>query len=136
MALRAGMVTIDCADPRALAEFWTHALDYTIVSDWDGQYLLLRPAPDAPASAPPAADDTARAGVPPAWLTLGLQRVPEPRTGKNRVHLDLQTDNRLAEVDRLVGLGAKIIGEQHLPGFAWSVLEDPQGNVFCVGADE
>ena len=122
MALRANMVTIDCADPRALAGFWTGALGYSVVSDWDGAYLLLRPAP---------VDGVAGPG-----FTLGLQQVPEPRTGKNRVHLDLVADDRGAEVDRLVGLGAKIIDEQHIPGFAWSVLTDPQDNIFCVGADE
>ncbi len=117
MALRANMVTIDCADPRALAGFWTQALDYTVVADFGGGYLLLRGA----------SDDA---------LTLGLQRVPEPRTGKNRVHLDLRTDDRPAELARLTDLGASVVDEQHLPGFGWSVLTDPEGNVFCVGADE
>jgi predicted enzyme related to lactoylglutathione lyase len=116
MALRANQVTIDCADPRALAGFWTRALDYTVIADYDW-YLVLRPA------------------TPPGF-TLGLQRVPAPRTGKNTVHVDLHADDRETEVARLTGLGAKIVDEHHIPGYAWSVLSDPEGNVFCVGADE
>jgi catechol 2,3-dioxygenase-like lactoylglutathione lyase family enzyme len=119
MALRADMVTIDCSEPRTLAEFWTRALGYAVVADYDGEYLMLRPA-----------------AVTDGGFTLGLQRVPEPRVGKNRVHLDLRADDRASEVQRLAGLGAKILDEHGMPGFGWTVLEDPQGNVFCVGAEE
>jgi predicted enzyme related to lactoylglutathione lyase len=64
-----------------------------------------------------------------------LQQVPEPRLGKNRVHLDLRGDaGRAAEVARLVDLGARVIDEEHaVPGLAWTVLADPEGNEFCVG---
>ncbi len=123
MALRADMVTIDCDDPRALAEFWTRALGYAVVADHSGEYLLLRPAPVTGSTAP-------------VGVTVGLQQVAEPRQGKNRVHLDLRADDRPTEVQRLAGIGAKILDEHRMPGFSWTVLEDPQGNVFCVGADE
>jgi predicted enzyme related to lactoylglutathione lyase len=117
MALRANMVTIDCADPGVLAPFWTQALGYRILHDFEGWYVLL-------------------GGDSPDAIQVGLQRVPEPWGGKNRVHLDLRADDRTAEVSRLTDLGAKIVDEQRMPGFAWSVLEDPEGNVFCVGGAE
>jgi predicted enzyme related to lactoylglutathione lyase len=78
-----------------------------------------------------------------AWVTvdaapiglhrLAFQRVPEPKTVKNRVHLDLRADDRRATVDRLVGLGAELVADHEIPELAWSVLRDPEGNEFCVG---
>jgi hypothetical protein len=64
---------------------------------------------------------------------LGLQRVPEPRTGKNRVHVDLTGSRRATEVPRLVELGATVIDERQMPGLTWTVLTDPEGNEFCIG---
>jgi predicted enzyme related to lactoylglutathione lyase len=60
--------------------------------------------------------------------------VPEPRSGKNRVHVDWRTDDREAEVRRLVELGATAQGEHEVPGLRWTVLVDPEGNEFCVGS--
>jgi predicted enzyme related to lactoylglutathione lyase len=110
MALSIGMVTIDCSDPQALAEFWTAALGTSVAGDY-GEFVLL-------------------AGTP----ALGLQKVSEPRVGKNRVHLDLQTDDRAAEVARLTALGASLLAEHSAPGLWWTVLTDPEGNEFCVGS--
>lgn len=115
MALTVDMVTIDCADPRTLAVFWQAALDMKVASDFDGAFLVLQGG---------------------GRVALGLQRVPEPRSGKNRVHLDLASTDRAAEVARLVSLGATTVGEHTLPGFAWTVLTDPDGNEFCVGQPE
>jgi predicted enzyme related to lactoylglutathione lyase len=115
MTMTMGGVTIDCAEPRALAEFWTKALDATVEHDYEGFYLLLVPAGD---------------GAP----YVGLQKVPEDRVGKNRAHIDFHTDDRPAEVARLVGLGAKEVGEHRVPGLIWTVLQDPAGNEFCVGS--
>jgi predicted enzyme related to lactoylglutathione lyase len=67
-------------------------------------------------------------------VRLGLQRVPEARTGKNRVHLDLGTDDREAEVARLGSLGASVLAEHDMPGLWWTVMADPEGNEFCVGS--
>ena len=109
-----GGVTIDCADPQKLAEFWTEALGTTITGDY-GEYVFLAPKrEDGP--------------------YLGLQRVPEERAGKNRVHIDFRAADRPAEVARLVKLGATEVGEHTVPGLTWTVLEDPEGNVFCVGS--
>jgi catechol 2,3-dioxygenase-like lactoylglutathione lyase family enzyme len=114
MALTAHMVTIDCADPKSLAGFWSEALGYVQVADLGG-YLILRPADGSPGG-----------------LTVSLQEVPEPRVGKNRVHLDLEATDRAAEVARLIDLGAVAVREHTYSGYAWTVLEDPEGNVFCV----
>ncbi|MEV7096360.1 VOC family protein [Amycolatopsis sp. NPDC051045] len=114
MAIHMGMITIDCADPRSLAEFWTAALGTAVAQDYEGEFLILTP--------------------PEGGLPLALQRVPEPRTGKNRVHLDFGGDDREAEVKRLVGLGAKEVAQHEVPGLAWTVLADPEGNEFCVSA--
>ncbi|RSM69224.1 VOC family protein [Kibdelosporangium aridum] len=111
------MITIDCAEPRDLATFWTAALGTEITSDYEGHFVMLAPWD-------------------PAGVALGLQRVPEELAGKNRVHIDLHTEDRLAEVDRLVGLGATIVDEQKVPGLSWTVLADPAGNVFCVAGEE
>lgn len=111
------MVTIDCAEPVKLADFWTEALGTTIEHDMNGEYLVLAP--------------TREGGV-----SLGLQKVPEPKAGKNRVHLDLATDDRAGEVRRLLELGATVVDEHSYPGFAWTVLADPAGNEFCIGGRE
>ena len=114
--LAIGMVTTDCADPKALAAFWTAALNTTVSGDY-GEFVMLAPPP---------------AGGP----VLGFQKVPEDRAGKNRLHLDLVTPpgGRPAEVERLVGLGATVLGERggDAEGLVWTTLTDPEGNEFCV----
>jgi hypothetical protein len=120
MGLSIGMVTVDSADPPALARFWAAALDTRVAHDYDGVFVML---------APPS-----RGGP-----RLAFQKVPEPRTGKNRLHLDLgaPTGGRQGEVERLVALGAGVLGERGDPtAFAWTTLTDPEGNEFCVGEEE
>jgi predicted enzyme related to lactoylglutathione lyase len=112
MVLKPGMVTIDCADPQPLAAFWTEAAGYRVAAD-HGVFLLLQ----------------SEGG---SGLSIGLQQVPEPPVGKNRVHVDFHADDREAEVGRLVGLGATVLDEQQAPGLRWTVLADPEGNEFCV----
>ena len=124
-----GMVTLDCAEPRELAKFWTEAAGYVVAQDFDGYYLVLKPA--SAASGGGASPDAAPAS--PGGLALGLQKVAEPRIGKNRAHLDWRTADRPAEVARLVALGATVLAEHQMPGFSWTVLADPEGNEFCVG---
>jgi predicted enzyme related to lactoylglutathione lyase len=114
MTLAVEMVTFDCADPARLAEFWAAALETEVAGDYGDFVMLARPAEGSPA--------------------LSFQRVPDPTPGKNRVHVDLATADRAAEVDRLLGLGATLRHDQldTVPGFAWSTLADPEGNEFCV----
>ncbi|MFF0145424.1 VOC family protein [Amycolatopsis sulphurea] len=112
MTLELRMITVDCADPRALAAFWTAALDVRVAADYGGFLMLEQPPSGGP--------------------VLGFQQVPEPRTGKNRLHADFTASDRAAEVRRLVGLGATELDQHSFPGFAWTVLADPEGNEFCV----
>jgi hypothetical protein len=115
MNLDMGGIVIDCAEPRALAEFWTRALDLDVAFDAEGSFLALRSRTD------------------PNRPYLGLQKVPEEKAGKNRVHLDRATSDRAAEVARLVSLGATEGETYQVSGLSWTVLSDPAGNEFCVG---
>ncbi|MCX4783129.1 VOC family protein [Streptomyces sp. NBC_01264] len=109
MALAAKMITIDCAEPRELADWWAQALGVEVAEDF-GDFVVLAARP----------------------LVLGFQRAPERKPVKNRVHVDFDAADRKAEVDRLVRLGATVVGEHTAPGFAWTTLQDPVGNEFCV----
>ena len=115
-------VVIDGRDLDALAAFWCAALGYERLDVWDESYLNLRPAPGSEASDGPP---------------LLLQRVPEPKSGKNRLHLDLHADDGPATVDRLAGIGATRVGDVNAEylqahGTAFQVMADPEGNEFCV----
>ncbi|MBO1330343.1 VOC family protein [Streptomyces sp. VRA16 Mangrove soil] len=108
-------VTIDCADPYTLAGFWAEALGGAITDE------------DKPGD-PEALVESASVGV----LFI---RVPEGKDAKNRVHLDLQPQERTRdeEVDRLLALGATLQGDHRRPdGTGWVTLHDPEGNEFCV----
>jgi|SRR6478735_7085971 hypothetical protein len=106
-------VVIDCAAPADLAPFWVAATGYTQTWASDDFVVLSAPA------------DTGRAN-------LLLQRVPEPRRGKNRVHVDFAAPDMESEVARLVDLGAARGATHDLSGLRWTVLQDPEGNEFCV----
>jgi hypothetical protein len=115
-------VAIDCADPAALAQFWCAVLDYVVQGEEDGLVTI------GSTQVPEGRD---RLGpVPP---TLTFARVPEGKTVKNRLHLDVNpTDvEQEEEVRRLLGLGARLAdlgqGDQ-----SWVVMTDPAGNEFCV----
>ena len=104
-------IVIDCADPGSLARFWTRVLGYPIVRQ-DEDEACLDPG-----------DGSFR-----IWLV----RVPEPKTVKNRAHIDinLQPD---ATIEQLVELGAGVLQPfGSIPGAAWAVLADPEGNEFCA----
>ncbi|MFD8755566.1 VOC family protein [Kitasatospora sp. NPDC059577] len=108
-------VTIDCADPFALATFWAGALEGTLGED------------DNPG------DEEAL--VESAGAALLFIRVPEGKPAKNRVHLDLQPQDRSRdeEAERLVALGATVLADRRRPdGTGWITLADPEGNEFCV----
>ena len=107
---RIGYVTIDCRDVEAQRRFWSQALAYEVV---EGPYALLR--------------DPEHGGV-----MLYLQAVPEPKTVKDRIHLDLVARDPAPEVERLVALGATRVRDVEQDGLAWTVLQDPEGNEFCV----
>ena len=110
-------ITVDCADVERAARFWAAVLDRKI-ADGRTQYFASLPATE------PGQPD---------WLFL---KVPEPKTAKNRLHVDLVAADRDAEVARLVELGATRVEEHAEYGISWVVLRDPEGNEFCVAGDD
>ena len=114
---------IDCADPGGLARFWCAVLDYEVQHE-DGEIVTI--------GAPAVRDGQDRLGpVPP---TLTFARVPEGKTIKNRVHIDVSPADREQdeEVRRLLGLGARHADVGQTGEESWIVLADPEGNEFCV----
>jgi hypothetical protein len=105
-------IVIDCIDPDSLAAFWAAALGYRDAGRYE-QYAILLP-PDV------------------AHPPVLLQKVPEPKRVKNRVHLDIRTPDVPSEVVRLEGLGARRIDLGQGEGRDWVPMADPQGNEFCV----
>ncbi|HLL68410.1 MAG TPA: VOC family protein [Micromonosporaceae bacterium] len=110
-------ISIDCADPYALSQFYSAATGWA--TDTEDQ-----PGDDECAVLPPA----------PGHPGLLFTRVPEPKTGKNRLHLDLQPLDRTRdeEVERLIALGATHLDDQRRGGLGWVVLADPEGNELCM----
>ena len=108
-----GFVTIDCADPERLAAWWGELLGLTIGRRGGPYVELERP----------------RAGVPKP--TLVFQRVPEPKVGKARIHLDIVVADLEAATRRAVALGASI-AEDLASEDSWLVMRDPEGNEFCL----
>jgi hypothetical protein len=116
-------VVIDCSHPASLARFWAAALDgYAVAPYDDAEIERLRSLGITDLEEDPTVI------VEGPGPRLFLQLVPEAKRGKNRVHLDLTAVHAEAEVDRLVSIGASVIGryESHV------TLADPQGNEFCV----
>jgi predicted enzyme related to lactoylglutathione lyase len=114
MALTVDTLTIDCHDPKVVAEFWRIALGYRLVRS-DDEEAEIRPVV------------AGRGG----WLLF--QVVPEGKSVKNRLHLDLRsTGSMAAEVARMEAAGATTIARVDEGGSFWTVMADPEGNEFCV----
>jgi len=106
--------TLDCCAPESLVAFWTEALGYSLLAQHDSFWLLIPPE-----------------DVHEPWFIL--QQVNEPKSGKNRMHVDIQTHDLDAESRRLECLGATRVAEPRVIGeFSWIVMEDPEGNEFCL----
>ena len=118
MDIRIQCVCIDTTDPLRLATFWQAALGWRLEAGPDGNEVVLEPPEGSPED-----------GVAPDLLFL---RVPEVKSGKNRLHLDLRPADQAAEVARLEGLGARRADVGQGPEVTWVVLTDPDGNEFCV----
>ena len=110
-------VTIDCADPLALGRFWARVFGTKIEpteGDEPPQYVDLLPI----------------TGVP----ILRFQRVPEPKTVKNRLHLDVLVADVDAACARVEALGGRRLSAERFAeyGYRWLVMADPEGNEFCL----
>jgi catechol 2,3-dioxygenase-like lactoylglutathione lyase family enzyme len=109
------VVVIDCTDLDRSAEFWTTVLGYVRSGPPAPPYQSLLPAD----------------GI---GCELLLQRVPEAKRGKNRLHLDLRTRDLASEVERVLRAGAESLTEEPIveADWRWHILADPDGNEFCV----
>ena len=137
-------VVIDCADPARLSRFWAEALGYKLddppkgYDSWE-DWLREQGIPEDRWNDASAVVDPDGAGP-----RIYLQRVPEAKTVKNRVHLDLNISGggsvpieerrgrADAEVERLLGIGATRQRTVEEPGGYWVVMQDPEGNELCV----
>ena len=137
-------VVIDCADPGALAEFWATALHYRVQEPPEGfatweEALVAWGVPESEWNSRSAIVDPDGAGS-----RVFFQRVPEPKQAKNRVHLDLHVGGGLgvaieerkariaAEAVRLIEVGASRQAEFDQAREYWLVMQDPEGNEFCL----
>ena len=133
-------VVFDTADPHAQARWWADALHYDVEDHTDVvEHLLgagqLQPAEVMEIDGRRVFRDVAACRDPSgARPRLFFQRVPEPKTAKNRVHLDLQVgvEQAPAEVERLVSLGATVAWTISDRGPLTTTLRDPEGNEFCI----
>lgn len=115
MSLSMGAVVLDCHDAQRVGHFWSA--------------VLARPLDEG------ASEGFASIGVrQPNGQPWMFAKVPEAKVAKNRAHVDFTADDRDAEVARLVGLGATVVGHHDEYGVQWTVLQDVEGNEFCVAA--
>lgn len=112
MALEWEQVIVNSADPGALGRWWRDALGWVVVCESDDEYEI-RPEPDR-------------------MPGLLFVPVPEKKTVKNRLHLDFRPDDRDAEVERFLALGARHADVGQRGDESWVTLADPEGNEFCV----
>lgn len=115
MALHINTLTVDCHDPHAVARFWSAALDWPIISEADDEVMIAPFREHRPNIFP-----------------VLFMRNPDEKVVKNRLHLDLAPDDQAAEVARLEGLGARRADIGQGPDVSWVVMEDVEGNHFCV----
>jgi Glyoxalase-like domain len=118
MTLKIQCLTIDSRDPEALARFWASVLNYEITyrspedQTEDREVVISQPGnPDR---------------------DLLFLQVPDDKVVKNRYHLDLRPEDRDAEVERVIGLGATKVDIGQGTEVSWVVLADPEGNEFCI----
>ena len=114
MPVRLHHIVVDTHDLPGLARFWTQALGWKILSERDRE-IVIGPEQSAP-------------------VGMCFMPVPDAKTVKNRVHLDLTTsaEDRNEEIERLLALGARWVDVGQTGAESWTVLADPEGNEFCV----
>jgi predicted enzyme related to lactoylglutathione lyase len=116
MAVHLANIVFDSVDPAAQAEFWSQVIGRPVDEGANEFFATV-----------------GGSGADPMRPLLMFIKVPEPKVGKNRLHVDLHTDDLEAEVERVVGHGAVKVGEFDEYGIRWVTLTDPEGNVFDIG---
>src|SRR5688572_21845552 len=109
---RLALMTIDINDMKRAVEFWSKALHGQVEGEIGEKHTMIK--------------------VPGSSVKIFLQLVPEKKSAKTRMHLDIEASDTAAEVKRLQKLGAKVIQKVPPSGFRYGVLQDPFGNEFCV----
>jgi len=108
------VIAINANNPEVVAQFWAAALGWQVVEE-EPNFVSVGPADGS-------------------WPTIDVAKVPEGKTVKNRLHLDLRADGSSTEeeIERLIGLGARRVDVGQPADVTWTVLADPEGNEFCV----
>ena len=106
-------LSFDTADAGKIAEFWAQVLDRPVAEGATAQFAAIG-VTDAETTGP----------------RLMFHQVPEGKVVKNRLHLDIMTDDLDAETDRLLRLGATVLNQASTTGLGWTTLADPDGNEF------
>lgn len=117
MTFRILHLTFDCADPGALADFWCAVMGYERTPL--GLEMVAEAVPPDGVEAP----------------KLLFVKVPEPKTAKNRLHVDFAVPDRAGFVQRMLDLGATKVGEYDEWGSEWVTMRDPEGNEVCIAQD-
>ena len=114
MSARIASIVIDAVRPRVVADFWCTVLGWSVVDEDEG-VISIGPADGS-------------------WPAVDVVPVPEAKSVKNRLHLDLRADGTTAaaELERLLALGAQRTDVGQGPDVTWVVLSDPEGNEFCL----
>ena len=109
---RVGAVMIDCHDPDVLMEFWSQIIGIEVDHEFPGYIFATR--------------------IPGNHIRLAFQKVPEDKSVKNRLHLDMSHEDPEALIVKIESLGGSRIEDHDMGGFTWTVLTDPEGNEFCL----
>jgi predicted enzyme related to lactoylglutathione lyase len=125
MTITIACLTLDCADAVTVGRFWSAALGRPLDEGADSGFASIgfgaRRSREGWAQVGPADE--------PSWV---FAQVPEPKAGKNRLHLDVAATDVEAEIARLVGLGATRVADREEYGYAWTLMADPEGNEFDI----
>ena len=110
---RIGNLAVDCNDLEGMTSFWAALTGLSTLAG-DETFTIL--------------GDTEH----PGRLKLFMQKVPEPRVGKNRLHIDLYVADQVAALARVEELGGRLVASHGRDGISWTVAADPEGNEFCL----
>jgi hypothetical protein len=122
-------IVVDCARPSSVARFWAQALDGYALRPYDDEEIArLKARGIDDVDDDPSVFIDSNTGGP----NICFQLVAEGKAVKNRLHFDLHADDREAEVARLIALGATRLRDHDAGGGRWTVMQDLEGNEFCV----
>ena len=114
MTLKLAMITTDTTDAEGLGAWWARVTGAEIAETNDGWFVIVKGG-----SLP---------------VALAFQKVEDPTVGKNRLHLDLTTEDLEGATEQLIASGATLVERRGDENFRWTTLADPQGNEFCIAA--